>query len=49
MGYSAFGVILNSNQPVTIYLRGEDDADDYRKTQSYDTFAAAIADGWVVD
>lgn len=46
---SAFGVILSGTEPVTIYLRGDDEHRDFEREVRYDTLEAAIADGWVVD
>lgn len=48
MGYSAFGVITSSDEPVTIYLR-EDNGNDFRRTATYENFELAVADGWMVD
>lgn len=49
MGYSAFGVIVNKLEPVTIYLRGEDHADDFKETKQYANIDEMLADGWIVD
>jgi hypothetical protein len=48
-GYSAFGIIRNAEEPVTIYLRGDSPVDDFKKTFEYPTFDDAVRDGWVVD
>jgi hypothetical protein len=49
MGYSAFGVLVNVGDPFTVYLRGDDPADDFKTTKVYDTLDAMFDDGWVVD
>ena len=47
--YLGFGVILNSEEPVTIYLRGDHPGEDFKLTKQYPTFDDMFNDGWVVD
>lgn len=48
-GYVAYGVITSSRPPITVYLRGEDPKDDFRRTKSYETVDDLLQDGWIVD
>jgi len=49
MGCSAFGVITSSREPVTVWLRGENPLDDFKRQVHYDTHDQMMDDGWVVD
>lgn len=44
-----YGVITSNQEPVVVYLRGETEEDDFKRTKIYDTFDELIEDGWVVD
>lgn len=47
--YDAFGVLVNTREPVEIYLRGDDPADDFKAVKKYDTVDDMLSDGWIVD
>lgn len=44
MGYSMFGVIVTSEEPISIYLQP-----DFAAVRTYDTIDELLADGWMVD
>lgn len=47
--YEAFGVIVHNSQPITVYLRGKTEDEDFKTCKVYQSFAELFADGWIVD
>lgn len=50
-GYKDFAVTVPADHEgkVTIYLRGENPADDFKQHKTYASIDELIADGWEVD
>lgn len=46
-GFAAYGIITNSAEPVTLFLRGDVPANDFKTYLQFKTVEEMLDDGWV--